>query len=85
MNALEKDKTYDLVELPQGKMLVGCKWVLTVKHKTNGSLERYKARLVTMGYAQTYGINYLKTFAPIAKRNTVKILLSFVANHGWSV
>ena len=38
MNALEKDETYDLVELPQGKMLVGCKWVLTVKHKTNGSL-----------------------------------------------
>ena len=55
MDALEKDKTYDLVELPQGKMLVGCKWVLTVKHKTDGSLERYKARLVTMGILKLMG------------------------------
>ena len=48
-------KTWDLVELSQGKQLVGYKWAFTVKHKVDGSLERYKDRLVVKGYAQTLG------------------------------
>ena len=54
MDALEKNKTWDLVELPQGKKLVGCKWVFAVKYKADGSLERYKARLLAKGYTQTW-------------------------------
>ncbi|RVX09482.1 Retrovirus-related Pol polyprotein from transposon TNT 1-94 [Vitis vinifera] len=46
MDALEKNKTWDFVELPQGKKLVGCKWVFTVKYKADGSLEQHKAKLV---------------------------------------
>ncbi|EXB97318.1 C2 domain-containing protein [Morus notabilis] len=70
MDALEKNKTWDLVEMPQGKKLVGCKWVFPVKYKADGSLERDKARLVAKGYAQTYGIGSLETFAPVAKMNS---------------
>ncbi|KAK5785024.1 hypothetical protein PVK06_039568 [Gossypium arboreum] len=75
MEALEKNKTWDLVKLPEGKKPVGCRWVYIVKYKSDGSLERYKARLVAKGYTQMYGIDYLETFALVAKMNTTRYCL----------
>ena len=81
MEALEKNKTWEFVDLPAGKRPVGCKWVYTVKYRADETLERYKVRLVAKGYTQTYGMDYLEIFAPIAKMNTVRVLLSLVAKH----
>lgn len=55
--ALKKNNIWDIVDLPKGKVPVGCKWAFTIKLKPNSSVERYKARLVVKGYTQTYGID----------------------------
>jgi Reverse transcriptase (RNA-dependent DNA polymerase) len=85
LEALVKNKTWELVSLPAGKKVVGCKWVFTVKQNPEGRVERYKARLVAKGYSQTYGIDYDETFAHVAKMSTVRTLVSLAANEGWKL
>ena len=83
IRALEKNQTWKVVDLPRGKTTVECKWVFTIKYNANGFVERYKARLVAKGFTQTYGIDYSETFAPVAKLNTIRVLLSLAANLDW--
>lgn len=79
MRALEKNRTWEMVDLHRGKEPVGCKWVFTIKYKVNGTIKRYKTRLVAKGYTQMYGIDYQETFTPVAKMNFVRVLISLVA------
>ena len=80
MPTLEKKKnTWDLVSLPRGKKTMGCKWVFTIKHKADGTIERYKARLMAKDYSQSYGVDYQEMFAPVAKLNTLRIFLSLAS------
>ena len=57
--------------------------MFTIKSKADGSVERYKAKLVAKGFTQTYGIDYQETFAPVAKINLIRVLFSLVVNSNW--
>ncbi|GAA0150908.1 hypothetical protein LIER_09743 [Lithospermum erythrorhizon] len=81
MNVLNDSDTWNLVDLPIGKWVVGCKWVFVVKTNPDGSIARLKARLVSKGYAQTYGVDYLDTFAPVAKLTSVRLFISLATTY----
>jgi hypothetical protein len=85
MTSLDKNNTWVLTTLPPNKRVVGCKWVFTVKQNSEGKVERYKARLVAKGYSQAYGVDYNETFAPVAKMNTIRALISIAANNKWKL
>ena len=75
-----KNKTWEKCRIPKGKKVVGCKWVFTIKYKSDGTIERYKGRLVAKGYTQTYGIDYSETFSPVAKIDKIRVPFSIAAN-----
>ena len=55
-----------MVDLPSGKSAIGCKWVYKIKTRSDGTVDRYKAHLVAMGFTQEYEIDYEETFVPVA-------------------
>ena len=83
IKALEANNTWTLTSIPPSKKPIGCKWVYRVMYKSNGSVERYNARLVAKGFTQKDGLNYLDTFSPKAKMFSVKCVLAVAAMKGW--
>lgn len=85
IQAIEKNNTWELVELPPGGKIIGVKRVFKTKLNENGKVDTYKARLVTKGYCQQYGIDYAKVFAPIAHLDTIQVVISLVAQRNWAI
>lgn len=76
---LDSHQTWSYTALPSGRKAIGCKWVFRVKYHPDGSIERYKARLVAQGFAQVHGIDYTETFAPTIRRESLRIFLAITA------
>lgn len=85
IDALNSNHTWDLTDLPPEKRAIGSKWVFKVKLKSDGSLERCKARLVAKDFNQRYGVDYEETFSPVVKMSKIRCLLSLAASRKWSL
>ena len=81
--SLMVNDTWDPVPLPKGRKIVRCKWIYRTKYASNGNVERLKARLVAKGFSQVEGIDYNETFAPVAKMNSIRLVLSLATLHNW--
>jgi hypothetical protein len=83
IKALEENKTWVFTDLPSDKHPIGCKWVYEVKYKYDGSIERYKARLVAKRYTQCERLNFNENFSHVAKITTVRCFLAFAVAKNW--
>ena len=85
IKAIDRNNTWELVELPEGKQTIGVKWVFKKRLNAQGEVERYKARLVAKGYKQKAGVDYDEVFAPVVRMETIRLLISIAAQFKWSI
>ena len=85
MDCIISNNTWKLVDLPRGCKTIGCKWVLRRKLKPDGSIEKFKARLVTKGFKQKEDIDFFDTFSPVTKVTSIRLLIAIVAIHNFMI
>ena len=69
----------EIQECPRESTPIGCRWVFAIKRNADGSIARYKARLVAQGFTQKFGIDYSETYSPVIRTSTLRWLLAFAA------
>ena len=82
---IEKNDTWELVNRPSDKPVIGVKWIYKTKLNLDGSVQKNKARLMAKGYTQKPGIDFNETFAPVARLDTIRTLVSLAAQKGWKL
>ena len=85
MQALEKNGTWEVCQLPAGRRAIKNKWVFRLKRKADGSLDKFKARLVAKGFRQIEGQDFTDIFAPVVKLTSVCALLALAAHFDWEI
>ncbi|GKA45533.1 ribonuclease H-like domain, reverse transcriptase, RNA-dependent DNA polymerase [Tanacetum coccineum] len=85
LDSINRNNTWRLTSLPPGHKAIGLKWVFKTKKDADGKIIKHKARLVAKGYIQEHGIDFEEVFAPVARMETIRLLLAIAANNKWQV
>jgi hypothetical protein len=85
LKSIEKNQTWELVKLPNGKKTIDLKWVYKTKLNPDGSISKHKARLVARGFLQKEGIDYNEVFAPVARHETIRLVVTLANLRGWGL
>jgi hypothetical protein len=85
LSMIEKNQTWELVDMPTHKQPIGVKWVYRTKLNADGTINKHKARIVVKGYAQVFGVDFSETYAPVARLDTIRMLLAIAAHKGWKI
>ena len=80
-SALLLNNTLDLVSPHPDQKIVHSKWIFIIKYKADGTLDKYKARLMAKGFQQTPGVNYFETFSPVVKHATIRLIFTLAVTH----
>lgn len=83
--ALMSNKTWKLVALPKNKTMIGCRWTYKLKHKSDGTIDKCKARLVARDYTQQPGFDFKETFSPVVKPTTTRVVLTIALLNQWPI
>ncbi|KAK8947207.1 hypothetical protein KSP39_PZI006814 [Platanthera zijinensis] len=79
IHMISKNNTWMLVNKPPQHSIIGLKWIFKLKLNEDGKVQKHKARLVARGFSQKPGRDFTETFAPVARMETIRILLAFAA------
>ncbi|KAL9422472.1 hypothetical protein AB3S75_034694 [Citrus x aurantiifolia] len=85
IKALKSNDTWSLVARPKCVNVVGSKWIFKTKLHEDGTIDRFKARLVAQGYSQVHGLDYEETFSPVVKPTTIRLILALAVTLKWSM
>jgi len=85
LSSIKKNNTWDLVNLPKGKRPIVVKWVFKAKKNPTGEVVKHKARLVAKGFLQREGVDYGEIFAPVARIETIRLVVAIASMRRWSM
>ncbi|KAJ9559214.1 hypothetical protein OSB04_013828 [Centaurea solstitialis] len=85
IEAIERNLTWELAVLPIDTKCIGVKWIFKTKLNERGEVVKYKARLVAKGYSQEHGVDYMEVYAPVARMDTIRMVIALAAQKGWSI
>jgi hypothetical protein len=80
--SIMRNEVWEIVSRPKEKSVVTSKWVYKIKHAADGSVDKYKARFVAIGFSQKEGEDYDETFAPVARYTSIRTIISLAASMG---